>query len=119
MTTSDFITYAVLHVPSEFIDDLCDEYDVDFSDDDIIDMLNCCAGDVFHKSNFRNVGGMLIKHVFMEIIEKYSDVLDEDKFDYHIDGADSCIYYNEEIIENKSQLDFIYNEELERQLKED
>ena len=112
MSTEDFIA-ACLKVPTKLIDDLCDEYNVDFSEGEVFDMLDCCAGDVFHKWHYENFGGMLVRHVLSEIIEQYTDVLDEDKFDYDIDGADSAIIYDGVRIENKQQLDEIYNRVLE------
>ena len=108
MSTEDFIA-ACLMVPTRLIDDLCDEYNVDFSESDVFDMLNNCAGDCFHKSNYSGFGGMLVRHVMREIIDKYTDVLDEDKFDCDIDG----ILYDGVLIENKQQLDEIYNRAME------
>lgn len=118
MSTEDFIA-ACLMVPTKLIDDLCDEYNVDFGEEEIFDMLNCCAGDVFHKHNYRNFGKMLIRLVLQEIVDLYTDVLDEGKFELDVDGNDSAIIYDDVRIESKTQLDEIYNKELERQLAED
>ena len=105
-------------VPTKFIDDLCDEYGVDFGDEEIYEFLNCCAGDCFHEHNYRNFGSLLVKHVLFEIVEQYTDVLDEEKFDFDIDGIDSAIIYDEVRIESKQQLDEIYNKAMEQQLAE-
>jgi hypothetical protein len=43
-------------------------------------------------------------------------VLDEDKFDFDIDGRDSAIIYDGVRIENKQQLDEIYDKVMEQQL---
>ena len=118
MTTQDFIA-ACLMVPTKVIDDLCDEYNVDFGEEEIINMLNLCAGDVFHKHSYRNFGRLLVKHVLNEIAELYTDVLDEAKFDLDYDGCEAVISYDDVLIESKEQLDKIYNKELERQLAED
>lgn len=115
MTTEDFMA-ACLMVPTQLIDDLCDEYNVDFGEEDVFEMLNNCAGDCFHKHSFRNFGSMLIRHVLFEIAEQYTDVLDEDKFDFDIDGRDSAIIYDGVRIENKQQLDEIYDKVMEQQL---
>ena len=118
MSTEDFIA-ACLMIPTEFIDNICDEYNVDFGDEDFFGMLDCCSGDCFHSNHYRNVGRMLVRFVLQEIVDLYTDVLDEEKFELDIDGRESGIIYDGERIKNKEQLDFIYNEELERQLKED
>lgn len=115
MSTKDSIA-ACLMVPTKLIDDHCDEYCVDFSESDVYYMLNCCAGDCFHKHHYRGFGGMLVLLVMREIVDKYTDVLDEDKFDYDINGAYSAIIYDGERIESKQQLDEIYNRMLERKL---
>jgi hypothetical protein len=68
MSTKDSIA-ACLMVPTKLIDDLCDEYCVDFGEEDVFEMLNNCAGDCFHKHSFRNFGSMLIRHVLFEIAD--------------------------------------------------
>lgn len=117
MSTEDFIA-ACLMVPTKLIDDLCDEYDVDFGEEDVFEMLNCCSGRCFQKNKFRNFGRMLIRHVLWEIVDLYTDILDEDKFELDIDGRDSAIIYDGVRIENKQQLDEIYNKAMEQQLAE-
>ena len=118
MTTEDFIA-SCLMVPTKEIDRLCDEYDVDFSDEDVYEMLNNCAGDCFHEHNFNRFGAMLVRHIAFEIAAKYTDVLEEGKFDIGYDGCEVVITYDDVLIENKAQLDEIYNKQLELQLTED
>lgn len=114
MSTEDFIA-SCLMVPTKFIDDLCDEYGVDFGDEEIYEFLNCCAGDCFHEHNYRNFGSMLVSHVLHEVVDLYTDVLDEDKFDYDI--SEPAIIYDGIYIENKQQLDEICNKAIEQQLE--
>ena len=99
-------------VPTQFIDDLCDEYDVDFSEEDVFEMLNCCAERCSQKYKFRSFGPMLIGHVLWKIVDLYIDVLDVDKFKLDIDSWDSAIIYDDVRIESKQQLDDIYNKAL-------
>ena len=113
MTTQDFICYSVLGIPCQFIDELCEEYDVDFSDDDVKDCLNCCCGSLFNQDNFRNVGNMLIQQIFQEIINKYNDVLDEDKFDWYIDGRDSKLSYDGETIYSRQDIERLSDKAME------
>lgn len=46
MKTKDFICYVVLGIQPDFIDNLCDEFDVDFSDDDINEILHMLTGGI-------------------------------------------------------------------------
>lgn len=116
MNTNDFVSCVVLRIPCEFIDELCDEWSLDFGDDDIKDLLNCCSGDCFHESHYGSVGNMLVRRLFQDIIEKYNDVLDEDKFDFYIDGSDSKLIYDGETIYRKKELDAIYDKVEEENL---
>ena len=102
MTTEDFIA-SCLMVPTQLIDDLCDEYDVDFSEEDVFEMLNCCAG---------------MMGCSAEIQMQSFRPSNEDKFDFDIDGRDSAIIYDDVRIESKQQLDEIYNKAMEQQLAE-
>ena len=113
MSTEDFIA-SCLMVPTKEIDRLCDEYDVDFSDEDVYEMLNNCAGDVFHEHHFNRFGAMLVRHIAFEIAAKYTDVLEEDKFGIDFDGCEVVITYDDVLIESKEQLDEIYNMHLEQ-----
>ena len=117
MNTNDFVSCAVLRIPCEFVDKLCDEYDLDFGGDDIEDLLNCCSGDCFHESHYESVGNMLLRKLFQDIIDKYNDVLDEEKFDCYIDGNDSHLIYDGETIHSKKELDAIYDKVLDEVLE--
>lgn len=117
MNTNDFVSCVVLRIPCEFIDKLCDEYDLDFGDEDIEELLNCCSGDCFHESHYNSVGNMLVRRLFQDIIDKYNDVLDEEKFDYYIDGNDSNLIYDGETIHSKKELDAIYDRVEEEMLE--
>lgn len=113
MSTEDFIA-SCLMVPTKEIDRLCDEYDVDFSDEDVYEMLNNCAGDVFHEHHFNRFGQLLVNHIAFEIAAKYTDVLDENKLEIDFDGCEVVITYDDVLIESKKQLDEIYNMHLEQ-----
>lgn len=113
MSTEDFIA-SCLMVPTKEIDRLCDEYDVDFSNEDVYEMLNNCAGDVFHEPHFKSFGAMLVWHIAFEIAAKYTDVLEEDKLGIDFDGCEVVITYDDVLIESKKQLDEIYNMRLEQ-----
>lgn len=107
MNTNDFIAKCVLGIPCEKIDKLCDEFDVDFSDDDVEEILDLCSGDCFNNNHYSEVGNMLIERIFKNIIDKHNDVLDEEKFDYYINCDDSHLYYDGERICSQNDLDEI------------
>lgn len=60
---------------------------------------------------------MLVGRLFQDIIDKYNDVLDEEKFDYYIDGNDSNLIYDGETIHSKKELDAIYDRVEEEMLE--
>lgn len=101
MNTNDFIAKCVLGIPCEKIDALCEEFDLDFSDDDVAEILDCCS------ENYSYVGNMLIEHLFKQIIDKHNDVLDEEKFNYYINCDDTHLYYDGERICSQKDLDEI------------
>lgn len=118
MSTADFIAKCVCRIPCNFVDELCDEYNLDFGDDDIEELLDLASGSYTNKNNYQYVGNMLVRKLFQDIIEQYNDVLDEEKFDWYIDGSDSNLIYDGEVIYNKEQLDAIYDKALEEELAE-
>ena len=69
-------------------DKYCDAFDIDFSDDDVFEAIDCC------RKNPRNVATFLYHDLFERIIEQYEDRLDREVFDYDINGACSRLYYN-------------------------
>lgn len=105
MTTKDFICYVVLGVPSDFIDELCDEFDVDFSEDDIKEILNMCAGGLDQEEHYHHVGDEIILTIYGNIIDSCKDVLDENKFGFYIDGRDSYLSYDGKIIYSKQDIE--------------
>ena len=110
MKTSDFICYVVLGIQAEFIDELCDEFDVDFSDDDVKELLNICAGGLNQDDHFNAVGNLMIRNIYRDIIDKYNDVLDEEKFDYYLDGSCSHLYYDGKTIYRRQDLEQLVEE---------
>lgn len=105
MTTKDFICYVVLGIQPDFIDNLCDEFDVDFSDDDIKEILDMCSGGFQKEDHYNRVGNEIIRHIYGQIIDSYNDVLDENKFDYELDGRCSRLYYDGETIYSKQDIE--------------
>jgi len=105
MKTKDFICYVVLGIQPDFIDNLCDEFDVDFSYDDIKEILDMCSGGFQKEDHYNSVGNEIIRHIYGQIIAYHNDVLDENKFDYILDGRCSRLYYDGETIYSKQDIE--------------
>ena len=105
MTTKDFICYVVLGIQPDFIDNLCDEFDVDFSVDDINEIIHMLTGGINEEDHYRYVGNEIIRFIYGQIIDSYNDVLDDNKFDYELDGRCSRLYYDGETIYSKQDIE--------------
>lgn len=102
MDTNDFLC-CCLGIQGSVIDELCDEFDVDISDDDVYDALNV-QGHI-ESSNAWNIGRELLTIVYRKIMDKYEE-LDRDEFDWDVSSpGDPDFYYKGEKIYNKEQLD--------------
>ena len=90
----------------DVIDDICDEYDIDLDEDEVYDAFNCHGH--IGRDNASDVGREIILTLYGKIKEKYSGALDEEKFDYDVSSAGfPCLYYDEEEIRSKEQLERI------------
>ena len=97
----------------DVIDKICDEYDVDLEESEVYCALNCQSH--IDKSNASNIGRGILLTLYRKVIDKYSDVLDKDKFDTDVSSPGfPSLYYGEEEITSKEELDRIvelkYNE---------
>lgn len=102
MNTNDFICNAVLNIPGDYIDELCDEFNLDFDDEDVKNIFYMCG-----KDYLENFGNELIRELYGQIINKYNDELDEEKFDYYLNCHDSHLYYDGERICSKEDIENI------------
>ena len=69
-------------------DKYCDAFDINFSQDDVYEAIDCC------RSNLRCVADFLYQDLFERIIDKYEYQLDRGFFDYECNGCCSRLYYN-------------------------
>lgn len=101
MTTKDMVAYYVLGI-TDYIDRICDDFSAaDFTTEDIEELISLCA-----PNNLKNVGNMLLKSLFNNIIEDACERygLDEAKFDYYVDGMCSSLIYNGNNIHTEKEL---------------
>ena len=104
MTTERFVSLS-LGIDGEVIDKLCEEFNIDFSEDDFIE---CVKNGI---NRHWGVAEELLMLVFHNIIEQYPE-LDEDKFDYDFSSPSfPDFYYNEERFSTKEDLDKIAGRE--------
>lgn len=105
MTTKDFFC-EIFNINSDFIDKICDDFDVDFDDEQVYEILDLCSGG-FEQRAYGRVGNLLIKRIFETVIDDYSDRLDENKFAINADGYCSTLEYDGKIIHNTAELNAI------------
>ena len=104
MGTEKFIC-SILGVSGATVDWFCDEFDVDFTDDEFYQILDDLSGDLLHDNLYIKVGNVLMQRLWDKVISEYRDRLDEDKFDCVIDGSVSKFYYDGEIVTSKKDLE--------------
>ena len=102
METRDFICVC-LGINSAKVDEICDNFDLDIDSEDVECLLTACS------SNYKTFGDRLIAGLYMQVIEDaVKDFeLDEDKFDYFVNGRDSYLYYDKQEIYRYKDLEDI------------
>lgn len=105
-STNDFVSRWVFCIPGKKIDEICDRFDIDFSNSDVKDAI--CGVDLI---NPEYVG----KTIWMMVMDKLEDKLkedyptfDENKFSWYYGGADACdLYYKEKPFSNIEEFETI------------
>lgn len=95
------VAYYVLGI-TDYIDELCDNFPfLDFTSDYLEEIITICS-----PNNLKNVGSTIISDLFQGIINYASKELgmDEEKFDYYIDGCCSDISYKNTSIHTMEEL---------------
>ena len=106
METNKFVCMS-LGIDGKVIDDLCDEFDVDFDDADVINAMNQLDG----SDNHWAPGQYLLEIVYGNIVNSYPE-LDKSKFDYDVSSPSyPSLTYDGMTIETKKQLDELANRE--------
>ena len=90
MKTNDFVCSA-LGIYGGVIDRICDNFDIDYSYDDVYEAINCQK--FVDDTNAWNIGRFLLIRLLENIKVRFKDELDEDKFDYDVDSPGYPIFY--------------------------
>lgn len=107
MSTQSFICY-VLGVCSFKIDQICEDFNIDLTQEDIAEALDFNAGGLFSKETYSNVGNFLIRRLYDKIISLWSDKLIEECFYANIEGGTSNLYYDDEVVCSSEDLNNIW-----------
>lgn len=89
MNIKDFLATSVGLYASEYIDDICDKFHLDPSDEDVRECLR--------RGGCINFGDLFAAMLFGEVIEmaEYNLNLDRDKFTFCCNGSlDTTLYYD-------------------------
>ena len=101
MRTNDFVC-SCFGIDGDVIDELCDEFDLDLTDKDVIEAFR-----FFDQQDPWCVAKNLLMTILEGIIRDYPE-LDRDKFDYDfISPSFPSFYYDEEEFSTKADLDEI------------
>lgn len=104
MNTERFVCW-VLGIDGKVIDRLCDEFDIDLTTDDI---QECLEDGIDRKWG---TGMELLMLIYDRIVERYSQQLDSDKFDYDFSSPSyPSFYYNGKTFNTKEGLAKIVKE---------
>lgn len=91
MSTKDFVCAAIL-LPDKFCDELLDNFDIEYSTDDVCDALTECAR--CNSQEFGKAVALMVIHKVEDKLKKDFPSFDTDKFDWLINGGDSHLYYD-------------------------
>ena len=103
-TCKDFVCRCLGIYPrtSEFIDKICTNFDVDFDEEDLTDIIS-------YSGKLTNVGNALIGLLYDKIIYEIYEEYDNDEniqslFDYNCNDFCSNLSFNGECYDNKKEL---------------
>ena len=104
MTTKDIICLT-LGIGTAFNthDDIVDNFDVEIDCDDVEQLLDECSGD------YSNFSTMLSERLLSSVLKEYGIELYENGWNADINGDVVRLYYNNEIIANRSEIEDIVN----------
>lgn len=120
MKTKDFICICLGLYDStcKKIDDICDDFDVDFSTDEFKEWISWRG-----QNPDIQLGNLIILDLYRKVIkdamEDYGEWLDEDKFDVEVNDMCSHLFYDRETIYNSEDIERIVERIQEEQEEEE
>lgn len=111
METKDFLCLC-LGVSSSKVDDICDDFDLDFDESDIQDIISDAR-------RLDDVGNILIMRLYQQVIDKaiesYGICLEENRFCIYANGRDSHLMYDSEEIYSWRDIEDIVKEQVDEE----
>ena len=120
MKTKDFICICLGLYDStcKKIDDICDDFDVDFSTEEFDEWISWRG-----QNPDIQLGNLIISDLYRKVIkdamEDYGEWLDEDKFDVEVNDMCSHLFYDRETIYNSEDIERIVERIQEEQEEEE
>ena len=120
MKTKDFICIClgVYDSTCKKIDDICDDFNVDFSTDEFNEWISWRG-----QNPDIQLGNLIISDLYRKVIkdamEDYGEWLDEDKFDVEVNDMCSHLFYDRETIYNSEDIERIVERIQEEQEEEE
>ena len=108
MKTKDFICICLGLYDStcKKIDDICDDFDVDFSTDDFNEWISWRG-----QNPDIQLGNLIISDLYRKVIQNamadFGEWLDEEKFDYDANDLASHLYYDHGVITDSDDIERI------------
>lgn len=89
---NEFVSVCLgLGMTGRKVDEICDNFGIDISDENIYEALGACPRD-----DYRSFGNILISDLYAQVVSEWAEQLDEEKFDWYVNGDDSHLYYDGE-----------------------
>ena len=120
MKTKDFICICLGLYDStcKKIDDICDDFDVDFSTDEFNEWISWRGSNPdIQLSNL--IISDLYRKVIQNAMDDFGEWLDEDKFDVEVNDMCSHLFYDRETIYNSEDIERIVERIQEEQEEEE
>ena len=121
MKTKDFICICLGLYDStcKKIDDICDDFDVDFSTDEFNEWISWRG-----QNPDIQLGNLIISDLYRKVIQNamddFGEWLDEEKFDYDANDLASHLYYDSGVITDSDDIERIVEQikEMEEEAEE-
>lgn len=104
-STNDFVSKWIFYIPGKKIDNICDEFDIDYDENDVKDAISCADLNK-PKTVGESIWLMIMDKLASKLKEDYPK-FDEDKFSWYNGGADACdLYYSNIPFATRKELEF-------------
>lgn len=98
-----------INFDADMIDRLAEKYETNVTDEQMNDALDYCKS----KGDLSDLSTMLVRYIFLNLIDRYKEDLDEDKFKWSPMGCSPSIEYAGEEIKSNMHLRSIVREKKE------